>query len=122
MSDSSIAFSHKQIYIDRLNTQDGERQNTASGGKHSPQPGVTSASGAKPATTEKAIEGNIKNGDTELKFQINKSTSDVVITVWNVKTGELVRQIPTKEMVAIAQHIAENIPDVDRGLFIDKNE
>jgi hypothetical protein len=42
-------------------------------------------------------------GDNSFAFQFDKQTGMTIVKVYNKATGELVRQIPTEEIVRIAQ-------------------
>ncbi len=42
-----------------------------------------------------------------LRFQVDESSGRTIITVLNKETHEVVRQIPSEELLAIAQHLEE---------------
>jgi flagellar protein FlaG len=43
-----------------------------------------------------------------LRFQVDESSGDMVITVLNPETGEIVRQIPSPEVLAMARWLDGN--------------
>ena len=45
------------------------------------------------------------NHSLEIEFSVDSDTKKTVVRVVNTKTGELVRQIPSKEILAIARSI-----------------
>jgi len=53
--------------------------------------------------------------DTELQFSIHKATGEEVITVSDKSSGELIREIPSKEFLDLAARIEQMI-----GLIFDK--
>lgn len=55
------------------------------------------------------VEGNalFKNVNSNLLFQIDDSTNQVVVKIVDSKTGELVRQIPTVEMLDFIRRMKE---------------
>ena len=53
--------------------------------------------------------------DTELQFSIHKGTGEKMITVTDRSSGELVREIPSKEFLDLAAKIDQMI-----GLIFDK--
>ncbi len=56
-----------------------------------------------------AATGNawLQNSNHNLQFQVDDATKQVVIRVVDSKTGELVRQIPTVEMLDFIRHMKE---------------
>jgi len=98
------------------------RQSLSESGKILPQSDVKGAPGVEitPAITDSAVP--VSNTGTELQFQISETTSKVIVTVRDAETGDLVRQIPTKETIAIAQYIAESTPGLRRGVRVDESE
>ena len=55
----------------------------------------------------------------ELQFQMDEDSSSPIITVRDAETMEVVRQIPSEEVVAIARYIAEVAPDALNGILLD---
>ncbi len=63
---------------------------------------------------EKANEF-IKSMDNELQFSVDKDTEKVVVKVVDKQTGDVIRQIPSKEMLEIAKAL-----DTLHGMIIRK--
>jgi flagellar protein FlaG len=99
--------------------------------KHAEAPAPPpSAAGAAPAQTptesspvdRKAIEQAIKkvqeslgHVDSSLKIEIDPDTDRVVVKVLNDQNGEIIRQIPSQEMVELAKRL-----DAMQGIFLTK--
>jgi uncharacterized FlaG/YvyC family protein len=71
-----------------------------------------------PRSAEKIDQGNIdsivqrlnaslQSLGTKVSFAIDHQTKDIVITVLNSSTGEVIRQIPPETMLRVSQHIQE---------------
>lgn len=43
----------------------------------------------------------------ELEFRVDEDTGRTIITVRNKETGEVVRQIPSEEVIALARLLAD---------------
>jgi flagellar protein FlaG len=84
---------------------------------------TSSASGAKPAqkAPEKAVEPSseqldaavsklndyVQNVQRTLSFSVDKDTGTTVVKVIDTQTNELVRQIPTEQMLKLAADLDE---------------
>jgi flagellar protein FlaG len=55
------------------------------------------------------VQIRLKRLNTELRFEIEDSVEDVVVTIVDKETNEVIRQIPSEEMVAIRERIDELI-------------
>ncbi len=65
---------------------------------------------------EKAIDSvreYIKPFNSDLQFSVNDDTNKVIVTVVDSETKEVIRQIPSEEMLAIAKAL-----DSIKGLFV----
>lgn len=51
----------------------------------------------------------------DLVFRVDKETEKVVITVVDPETGEVIRQIPSEEMMAVARALGQ----IHQGLLLD---
>lgn len=60
-----------------------------------------------------SVRDYIKPINSDLQFSVNDDTDKVVVTVVDSETKEVIRQIPSEEMLAIAKAL-DNI----KGLFI----
>ena len=80
------------------------------------------ATPSQPATQEqvesaiKSVREYIEPFNSKLEFSINDDTDQVVIKVIDKDTKEVIRQIPSEEMLAIAKAL-----DSIKGLFIKQN-
>lgn len=64
--------------------------------------------------TEK-LNFQMKQLDTNIRFSYNRDASTMVIQVKEATTGDLIRELPTKEALRISQYFKESI-----GLLFDK--
>jgi flagellar protein FlaG len=57
-----------------------------------------------------AEEGNkiLENVQRNLQFKIDDSTKQVVMSIVDKKTGEVIKQIPSEEVLALAQRLQES--------------
>ena len=84
-----------------------------------------SAPVAKPATTSletkkkeidqavKHVAGYVQNITRELNFSVDEELDRFIVTVLDQETGEIIRQIPSEEMLELARTLAdaqENAP------------
>jgi flagellar protein FlaG len=51
------------------------------------------------------VEAGVQNKTSELKFSIDTQSGKPFVRITDIKTGELIRQIPSQEMVEIARSI-----------------
>ena len=57
----------------------------------------------------KEVEVNIQVVTRDLQFRVDEDYGDTVLSVLDGETGEVVRQIPSEEVVAIARMIRERM-------------
>lgn len=95
------------------------RQEVPYGGKVSPQESEPKldAETVEKAVTE--ISDYVQNISRDLQFQVDKQTGTTIVTVLDHETKEVIRQIPSEELVTIARNIAENAPDPVKGLLMN---
>ncbi len=43
----------------------------------------------------------------ELKFSIDKESGRAIVQVWDSETGDMIRQLPSDEVLAVSRHIRE---------------
>jgi len=43
----------------------------------------------------------------ELKFSIDKESGRAIVQVWDSETGDMIRQLPSDEVLAVSKHIRE---------------
>lgn len=65
------------------------------------------------------ISDFIQNISRDLQFQVDDVTGATVVTVTDSETDEVIRQIPSEEVVAISRYIAEYAPDPVKGLLMN---
>jgi flagellar protein FlaG len=99
----------------------GSAESQGSTGAHAELPGQAVKS-VSPGQEEEQLNDAVKKTNDfiniisrELKFSIDKDTDTIVVKVIDTKTGDLIRQIPSKEMLAIAKAL-----DTLQGLIIRK--
>lgn len=82
-------------------------------------PSQGKAQSAQPVSNEqleaavKSVANYIKPFNNNLEFSINKDTDQIVTRVVDSTTKEVIRQIPSEEMLAIAKAL-----DSIKGLFV----
>ena len=57
-----------------------------------------------------SIERFVQSVKRELEFTVDKESNRTIITVRNKETGEVIRQIPSEEVIALARAYAEGQP------------
>ena len=95
------------------------RQEVSHGGKVSPQESELKLDAEKVEKTIMEISDYIQNISRDLRFQVDEQTGTTIVTVLDHETKEVIRQIPSEELVAIARRIAENTPDPVKGLLMN---
>lgn len=66
-------------------------------------------------TIAKDLQQSLSKANTGLQFSVDNSTGKTVIRVVHEQSGELIRQIPSEEMLAIARNIGKM-----QGLLFEK--
>ena len=102
------------------NPTPGVRQNDTAGGKGLPPQSGGGAPNQAAALQQavKHLQDYAQNLQRELHFSIDDQSGDTVIKVIDPSTHQVIRQIPSQEMLALSQHIAE---EIDKGgLFKQK--
>lgn len=54
-----------------------------------------------------AIEQHLRESGRQLLFRVDEITGQMVVTVTNPETGEVVRQLPSEELLRIARDLAQ---------------
>lgn len=103
--------------------QTGRQEIAASGGRATPRAPVETGSGERPAAVHSAVnvesaelaatrqklqqhfDTYIAEHDQEARFSVDKGTGMTIVQIYNRTSGEMVRQIPTEEVVRIAQFL-----------------
>ena len=63
-----------------------------------------------------SVREYIQPFNSDLQFSVNSDTNQVVVTVIDSETKEVIRQIPSEEMIAIAKTL-----DSIKGLFLKQS-
>jgi len=79
-------------------------------GKASPQEGHAPEVHIDVEQARASIERFVRSMKRELEFTVDKESGRTVITVRNKETGEVIRQIPSEEVIALARAYAEGQP------------
>lgn len=123
MSDSAISTTQLSLVSKPTSTANtnavNQRQEVSQSGKVSPQQSEPQIDAEDVARAVSEISDYVQNISRDLQFQVDKQTGSTIVTVLDHETKEVIRQIPTEEVVAIARHIAENAPDPVKGLLMN---
>lgn len=65
----------------------------------------------------KNVSGYVQNITRELNFSVDESLGQTVVSVVDESTGELIRQIPTEDMLELAKNLAEIRERTAKGLL-----
>jgi flagellar protein FlaG len=89
------------------------------GANNATQPGTAPASASAPSPEQlnnavKVINQVMQQSNQALEFSIDSSTKIPVVTLTDTQTGEVIRQFPSKETLAISQ----SIDQYQRGLLL----
>ena len=95
------------------------RQDVSATGNVSPQQEETEVTREEVAEAVSNVTNFIQSVSRELQFQVDDTTGGTIVTVMDSETDEIVRQIPTEEIVAISRYIAEFAPDPVKGLLMN---
>ena len=84
------------------------------------QAGVPASPGASEAAAD-AVNQHLQQTGSELKFQVDRATGRTIFKVVNETTGEVVLQVPSEEVLALAR----NLRTMDKhagasGVLVDK--
>ncbi|MDJ0877691.1 MAG: flagellar protein FlaG [Halieaceae bacterium] len=95
-----------------------QRQAASAGGKEAP----AQESGAqRMAVIEAAgaISSFVQNVSRELRFDVDEQSGRTVIMVMDRNTDQVIRQIPSEEVLALAKVLEESTQDDPRGVLIN---
>lgn len=99
-----------------------ERQEVSNSGNVSPQSSAPSEAKVSLEEVTEAVSNitdYVQNISRDLQFQVDQNVGSTVVTVLDHETQEVIRQIPSEEVVAMARYIAENAPDPVKGLLMN---
>jgi len=55
----------------------------------------------------------------DLQFSVDGSTGRVIVTVTDSETNEVIRQIPSEELLALARHLTDALEDDSSGFLFE---
>lgn len=65
----------------------------------------------------KNVSGYVQNITRELNFSVDESLGKTVVTVLDQTTGDIIRQIPSEDMLELAKNLAEIRERTAKGLL-----
>jgi len=66
------------------------------------------------------LQDYVQSIQRDMQFHIDDATGRVIVQVIDSNTQEVVRQIPSEEMLAIARHLADSIEKNEaKGFFVE---
>lgn len=65
----------------------------------------------------KHLSGYVQNITRELNFSVDHELDRIVVTVVDDATGDVIRQIPSEEMLELARHLADTRERSGKGLL-----
>ncbi|MDX2462934.1 MAG: flagellar protein FlaG [Porticoccus sp.] len=99
-----------------------ERQEVSLSGNQSPQSSAPREAAVSLEEVTEAVSNitdYVQSISRDLQFKIDEHVGSTVVTVLDHETQEVIRQIPSEEVVAMARHIAEQAPDPVKGLLMN---
>lgn len=90
-------------------TAQGSRQAPAAGGNALPPNEAATAPADADRTTQAVVDLNdyVQQVGREIRFSVHEGSGKMVIKVTNSETHELIRQIPSDELLALAEFLEE---------------
>lgn len=73
----------------------------------SPKSAKTEQSGAGTRELAAEIQQCLKEVQIQLNFEVHEQTGDLIVQVINHETGNVIRQIPPKELIALREKLTE---------------
>lgn len=120
MSDSAITSGTLSL-VEKSATS-VERQAVSASGNQSPQspaPRETAVSLEEVTEAVSDITDYVQSISRDLQFKVDENVGSTIVTVLDHETQEVIRQIPSEEVVAMARYIAEQAPDPVKGLLMN---
>ncbi len=103
--------------VSTVNAVDQERQTIAIAEIHAEQVEI---SRDELESIVSQLQDYVQSIQRDMKFQIDDATGRVIVQVIDSHSQEVVRQIPSEEMLAIARHLADSIENNEaKGFFIE---
>jgi len=76
-------------------------------------PPAASSTEVKQAITR--LNNFVQSQQRDLRFRVDEATDRLVVTVVNAESGEVIRQIPTEEVMAVARSL-----EMAQGLLVNE--
>ena len=99
-----------------------DRQQTSETGKVSPQQEAAEATEVSRQEVVEAVSNIadlLQNISRDLQFRVDDVTGGTVVTVTDSATEQVIRQIPSEEVLAISRYSAQTQPDPVKGLLMN---
>ncbi len=120
---SGTVLSVKQVDTVKQVKSDQHRQSVAADGKQMPTTNFTKnlsqAQRKEISRAAKEVSGYIQNITRELNFSVDEELGKTVITVIDDETGDVIRQIPSEEIIELARNIASMKNSTPRGILFE---
>lgn len=65
------------------------------------------------------LKAYVQTVQRDIEFIIDEQSGRIVVRVVDSVTHEVIRQIPSEEMLAISRHLAEVLEAENKGLFVE---
>lgn len=101
-------------------TSEKQRQDVPVSGKVSPAEADSEAQKTETLQAVEKISEFTQSVSRDLEFKVDVSSGTSVVTVRDRATDEVIRQMPSEEVIAMARFIAEQAPDSAVGIFMDQ--
>jgi flagellar protein FlaG len=86
-------------------------QDIATAGKVAPAPPAPPVSRTDVREAVRYLNEYVQSLRRDLTFTVDEDLDRMIVRVVDAETGELVRQIPAEEMVAVARALRQNAPE-----------
>ena len=104
-------------------SDDLARQTFADGGKSLPAQqqdvSLVEARRRELGDAVKHISGYIQNITRELKFSVDEELGETVVTVIDETSGNIIRQIPSVDMIALAKNMSDLKERAGKGILLE---
>ena len=98
---------------------DPGRQVVVNGGKQSPQAVAETAGFAEIKQAMEVLEQYLQEISRSLHFTVDAESGVNMFTVVDGSTGDVIRQVPSEEILAAARYIADHSGDVATGTLLN---
>jgi flagellar protein FlaG len=98
----------------KTNSGSGDGATTVTNGNGS-NGGASASAGLEQALQD--LNGYVQNVQRNLQFDVDDTSGHTVIRVVDSETAEVIRQIPSEEVLALARHL-KSMGEGEQGLFL----